>query len=288
VVVFRFRGPGDRRLHAGVATLSDRQGLLDLQLFLGKARLYQEMARGAAERVPAAEVPFPLVATRVTAAAERSRTNGRLLPEHFGAFRSLVRPEGLPPASHPAEGLAALSVPDAESTYALFEAPELRSWLPAEAALQALAKRFEEIGRSPLVLPESRRHERYAEAFEQALLSLWEATESERLAQRLQDAAWVAAAHQRDEIAGRLLGVREALLAASEPHHLPFCRQLLLRPFLEQLPPEVTPLLAQGLATGSMARRGEQESGLLWTGSPPYGETDGNLLSPVLHDGARR
>jgi hypothetical protein len=37
VLVLRFRAAGDRRLHAGVANLSEEQGLRDLQLFLGKS-----------------------------------------------------------------------------------------------------------------------------------------------------------------------------------------------------------------------------------------------------------
>lgn len=294
VVVFRFRGPGDRRLHAGVATLSDRLGLLDLQLLLGKARLYSEMARGAAERVPAAEVPFALAAARVTAAAERSRAAGRLVPEHFGVFRSLVRPEALPPARHPADALPVLPAPDAAATFPLFEAPELRSWLPAEEALQALAKRFEQIGASPVLLTEAQRRERYAEAYEQALFGLWTEKERQALALRLQDAAHVAAAHQRAEIAGRLLGIRTALLATPEPHRLPFCRQLLLRPFLQQLPPEVLSGLSPDLAPGSVlgapggGREGTADGGLLWTGHSPGGLAEGGLLLPGHHPGAPR
>lgn len=290
VAVFRFRGPGDRRLHAGVATWSDRLGLVDLQLFLGSARLYQEMVRGAAERLPVAEIPFAIVARRLARAADVSRSAGRLLPEHYGAFRSLVRPESLPLVAHPAEGLTAGPPPDAQATYALFEEPELRSWLPDKAALASLGKRFDEIGQSPVVLSGAQRQERFTDAFEEVLRSLWTEAERDALGLRLLDAAHVAAAHRRQEIAARLLGAREALLAAPEPHRIPLCRQLLLRPILGKLPPEVLEGVAPGLVPAEGGAPPVTESGLLWTGRAPAAgaASDGSLIAPGHPQGARR
>ena len=269
VLVFRFRGAGDRRLHAGVATISDHQGLRELELFLGNARLYQSMARQAAERVPAAAVPFEFAYHRLARAAAERRDLGKLVPEVWGACRSLL---STPPstAPHPADDLAVGERPGADAWGPLWDRPEIQTWMPSQDLLQALAQRFQEVLGSELLVTEEQRIEQLGHALDEQVTALLAGPGRARWAERLQDAAWVAHAQRASKTAGQLLALRVELLEAEAPEHLPFFRQLVLRPFVPQLPPDLAATLAPGLAPEPTAAPGlapapRQEGPLLWT-----------------------
>lgn len=278
VVVLRFRSAGDRRLHAGVGNLSDEHGLRDLQLFLGKSSLYQQMAREMGQKVPTGEVPFEVATWRLVTAAERSRALGRLLPEHWSIFRSLAKPETETPPTHPAETLDVSTLPDPESTYALWEDPVLRAWMAPRALLEGLARRLSEIEDSHIVISDGQRTDRLAKAVDEAAEALVAGDRRSLLALRLQDAAWIASTQRREGVAGLLLALREALLGSAEPHRLPFCRQLLVRPFLARIPPALAAHLAPGVPGAVEGDLDDPETPLLWTpgsGSPSTGDQGG-------------
>ena len=281
VYVFRFRGTGDRRLHAGVATLSDDKGLRDLDLYLGNARLYQAMARQADERVPAANVAFEWMLTRLFAAVERTKAAGRLLPEHWSALRSLLkRPEAPPP--HPAETLSPGEVPDAAGQFSLWQTPAIRAWSPPQEWLAALGGRFGEVLGSEVMVHDMLREQRLADALDEALDTLFEGDGRAQWAARLQDAAWVSHEKRADDVAAPLLALRDQLLSHERPATLPFWRQLVIRLFANRLEPQVAQRLAPGMPApevGAVAPPKTDDQPLLWTpdqgNDPTRGGGDG-------------
>ncbi|MFH2009534.1 MAG: hypothetical protein ABI333_23275 [bacterium] len=292
VLVLRFRGQ-DRQLYAGVAMVSDRTGLRDLQLYRSGAKLYRTLTAETQDKLSAAEVPFARALHVLERAASLSQQHGRLPAQPYHTARQLLGTSWNASAVHPAASLEPSAVPDDATLYALWETPELRTWLPDTPLLDELSHGVSEVLASTILINDQQRLTQLEELLSKLLAKLFDPEGSARWGNRLEDAAWVASQNRRPREAGHLLAVRAELEGAEDPVQLPFCRQLLGRTLVGRIPPQLSPDLVPGapavdapspLAIESVDPEAQTPGGVIWTpGSdrnPSPGSRGGGLIVP--------
>ena len=263
ILLFRFRGTTDRVLHAAMANLSDTQGLRELQLSRGGAKVYRTMVGQSSTQVAGAEVPFGWALHMLQGAITTTQQAGRLVPEHVATLRTMLGHDWPVSTDHPAAGLTASEVPADAALFTLWERPELRTWITTEETLTELTASMGRALESVLVVNEQQRQERLVEILTQTVAAELDRLGRDLWAQRLGDAAWVMHQNQCGDEAAQVLAVRDQLLSTETPSDLAFFRQMVGRLLLGRVPQDVAAQLIPGLPGESPPPETEPPSGLI-------------------------
>jgi len=288
IVLFRFRGSTDRGLHAAMANLSDEHGLRELRLYRSGAKVFRAMVAESSTQLAGATISFGRALHLVQQAVATTQRAGKLVPEHLSTLRSLLGPDRPVSEDHPADRLTPSEVPADEKLFALWERPELRTWITAEETLTELTASVGEALETTLVINEQQRLRRLGEILDRAVAQELDGGKRERWAQRLLDAAWVMHENQRVDEAAQLLAIREQLRRTEAPTELAFFRQLVGRLLLGRLPPELAADLIPGLPSDGPTPEASETAnaepgGVLWTpgsSTEPAQGGKGGLIIP--------
>ncbi len=270
ILLFRFRAAADRVLYAAMANTTDELGLRELQLYRGGAKVYRTMVNESGGQVVGAAIPFGLALHRVQRAAATCGQIGRLVPGEMGTLRTLLGHDWPVSDSHPADNLTPSEVPADEALFALWDLPELRTWLPGAETLRVITESMDQVMSSSLVVPDQQRRAQLSELLDEAIASELHGTLRDRWAERLSDAAWVMHENQRPREASQVLAVRQQLQQTEAPTEIHFFRQLLGRLLLERLPPDLVTDLVPGVVRDSLPGEADEDGRdnpgeILWT-----------------------
>ncbi|MHB1843695.1 MAG: hypothetical protein ACYCWW_02520 [Deltaproteobacteria bacterium] len=220
--------------------LSDERGLVEIEpIELSRRQLRAffgaQSSEGAlAAREVSRERAAALIAEAVALAPDAPLTpRAKALLERLGG--------GEPKAAQPSSA-SALPLPDERArlleSSALFEEPELASFVPPEDELRSLAQKLDEIQVSPLLLDERQRAERFEHAIAQAVVTYFSPARRGRLARRLFELSDRWLADGRLPAAERAQAAARQLVAAGDILENPFARRLFARIFPPPPPPK--------------------------------------------------
>jgi hypothetical protein len=130
------------------------------------------------------------------------------------------------PVGSPAEEAQRLS-----ESAALFDEPELRTFVPPETLLRELAVKLDEIEVSPLLLDERQKSDRRQNVLDQAVESYFTPERRARYARRLLERSDLWAAEDRADLAGRAAAVARHLAGSGAILENPFARRMFQRIF---------------------------------------------------------
>jgi hypothetical protein len=181
--------PG-KGVEVGQLVISDRKGLLALQVGLLGRKEYRAFGKDLLERHDAmgvAEVDLEQAKSLAAAARKLNEPPGTPPPEGADAWLARLGPAS--PPSDPAQRFAPL--PDDEEQAALEASgklhglPLVRGWLADEDALRGLAHKLDEISVSSLYVDERQRSQASLTTFEEAVERYFDATSRALWASRL-------------------------------------------------------------------------------------------------------
>ena len=229
------RVPG-RGVEVGQAVISDRKGLLSVQIGLLGRKEYRMFGRDLLARGGAmglAEIDPELCKGLLAAARKLNETAGTPLPDGADGWLARLGPAAPPP--DPAERFPPLADDDeqaaVEASGHLHELPLVRSWLAEEDALRALAHKLDEIGVSSLYVDERQRAQATLGALEDAVERHFDAARRAVWASRLFSLADHLDRAGAPAHAGQAAAAARALRASVPATHIPFARLLFEKAF---------------------------------------------------------
>ncbi len=251
------------------ARVSARAGLTDLELLRSLTRKeLREMTGRFKDAVQLVPVPRDEAHWLIAAAADQCRKTGHTLPGGHATMTTMVG--ATPSGDHPAMATEPPADPDRDDLLALYEAEELRSWVPDQMLMQRMVMRLQEVSTSQIVLDEQQRRARITDIVDGTLAEIFDEPGLAAGRQVMLDTAHLVSSQGNAQRAGLFRAAADLFLLPPERAVVnPFVRQ-----YLERLL-RMDVLLA-GANPGPEAEAPPEEVG----GSPEEKRSPGGLILP--------
>ncbi|MCA9669321.1 MAG: hypothetical protein KC503_27185 [Myxococcales bacterium] len=221
------------------ARASARVGLLEFHSGPIGRKAYRQLVREVRENLRAAQVTPDVARWYIRDAAERAERAERGLPDAYLRASGHIAETTL--QRHPALSIEPASAP-AQALLSLYDALELRGWVPEREEAQRLLLRYQEIQTSQLMVDENQRRSQMVYASEQWLARYFEdAARREAARQVLLDTAHLCAELDRETPAAsgpsRAALLAEAALLFAADDVAALTRHPFVRRFIERVIP---------------------------------------------------
>jgi len=187
-----------------------RRGILECRIYTttrGKARRFaRDLA--ARDQYAGTEVPPEAARAWVSRCVARQPAD-RPLPRPFVECRSQLVGEGQTPGELARAALGAADSP--RVAVELVRSGQVGPWIPASDALRETAEKLQELAKGQIILSEGSRREQVEEILGDAIDSVFDEEESARVAEWLEETAYLLWKKERDDDA------RACLAAAADP-----------------------------------------------------------------------